>query len=354
MATTAMLEDLFAHGDWARRKLFALSDGLSDAQLDEAREIGFGSLRNTLFHLLAAEEIWVERWEGKPWRAFEFDAKGLPFAAIAERFDAVAQKRQAIMDRELPDGWQRVCIYKDSKGNEYRNRLVDLLWHVANHGVHHRAQALQYLRPFGRKVPGGLDYIFFRLAYPAVRQAPETVAAFRGYGLELETGAGRELAWNRPLLERYFAYGDWANGLLLALTAGLDDAQLDQSRAMGMDTIRKTALHLLDAERWWLKNWLEGPTAFDKWPESTPIERVREEWGRVIEARNRFIAELDDAGAARIVTALIGPTPVRFAVAESLVQLCGHGTHHRAQWVNMLRSCGQSPPGIDVIVWLRQ
>ena len=109
MTTTSILHDLYGYDAWANQRLFALCDGLSDQQLDAPREMGFGTLRNTLFHILAAEEIWLERWQGKPWRPFEADSGGLSMSAIAARFDQVAAGRRALdFARELSRsiGWE--------------------------------------------------------------------------------------------------------------------------------------------------------------------------------------------------------------------------------------------------------
>jgi uncharacterized damage-inducible protein DinB len=353
-APLSPLESLYEYNSWANRRILALCAGLTDAQLDLNREMGFGSLRNTIFHILAAEEIWLERWEGRPWRQFETDAGGRSLDDIAARLERVAADRATLLQRERADGWQRVCEYKNARGDAFRNPLGDLAWHVANHGIHHRAQALNYLRQFGRKVAGGLDYIFYRLAYPTIAQDAALAEGFRSFGLELGVGPGHELVWDGNFVRRYFEYADWANSLLLDATAALDDQQLDRPREMGMDTLRKTVTHILDAESWWLKNWTIGPSAFEKLPETTSLAQVRDEWARVIEQRKAFLATLDAEGAARVVTVLAGTAPVKIAVVESLVQLCGHGTHHRAQWVNMLRHSQCAAPGIDVVVWLRR
>jgi len=40
-------------------------------------------------------------------------------------------------------------------------------------------------------------------------------------------------------------------------------------------------------------------------------------------------------------------------IEESLLQLCCHGSHHRAQLVNMLRHSGLKIPAVDVVDWWR-
>jgi len=48
MANT-ILEDLYRHNRWANAHIVRLCDGLTDDQLDQPRELGFGTLRNTVF-----------------------------------------------------------------------------------------------------------------------------------------------------------------------------------------------------------------------------------------------------------------------------------------------------------------
>jgi uncharacterized damage-inducible protein DinB len=349
-----IIDDLYHFNSWANARVLALCEGLPDSQLDELREMGLGSLRNTVFHILTAEEIWLERWTGVPWRPFPTDAGGLSLREIGQRLEQMAKARQALIERERPDQWRRICEYKDSKGNTYRNRLDGLLLHVANHGIWHRAQALNFLKQFGRTVPGGLDFVFYRLAKPSVALDPAAVEAMRKFGLEVATGSSPPVEWDPAVIRDYFAYGDWCNGRLLDLAAPLDAAALDRAFAMGLGTLRKTALHIADAERWWLKNWTAGPSQFEKAPTSMGIAELRSRWMEIIAERNKFIESLDPASAQRVVTALIGPLSIGLPVIESLLQLCGHGTHHRAQLVNMLRHSGVTAPATDYVVWLRQ
>jgi len=347
MNTTTIIEDLYSANEWAWRRLFQLCEGLSDEQLDAPREMGFGSLRATLFHILAAEQIWLERWTGAPWRPFPFDPAGASLGQIAAGLRQVDLERRRLMDDERSTGWQRVVVYLDSKRTEYRKPLDELLLHVANHGVHHRAQALNYLKGFGRTVPVGLDYLFYRLAHPSVVQGDATVAALRGYGMEINTAPGVEIAWDGERMRRYFAYHDWANAQILELAAPLDDAALDRDFDLGQGTIRKALVHLESVEPAWLKIWTEGTGTFDVSSPRLSIGEIQAAWSQAARQRDEFIRGLDDAGSQRIVAIHFGGPPIQFRVIESLVQICVHGTHHRAQLVNMLRRSGITAPALD-------
>src|SRR5215213_6082096 len=62
---TSVLRTLFAHNAWANLKLLDFCERLSDEQLD-ATAIGcFGTIRDTLQHIVGAEVSYVERVNGK-------------------------------------------------------------------------------------------------------------------------------------------------------------------------------------------------------------------------------------------------------------------------------------------------
>ncbi|EMI19903.1 DinB, partial [Rhodopirellula maiorica SM1] len=228
-----LMDDLYAYNDWANDKVIALCGDLSDAQLDTPREMGFGTLRATLFHILTAEVIWMERWQGVPWRPFPKDPEGMSVDAIADALRDVAQQRRDLMSAEQDSRFSRLVQYQDSKQTPYDHRLSDLLLHVVNHGVHHRAQALNYLKQFDRTVVAGIDYLFYRLAKHAVPQSPEAEASLRAYGLDVSEPCGERCPWDAQWNIRQFQYNDWATGKVLEFAASLTDEQLDRDFAMG-------------------------------------------------------------------------------------------------------------------------
>lgn len=351
-----MINELYDYDDWANGRLLRMCAGLSDQQLDQPRELGFGSLRATLFHILQAERLWLDRWQGRPWAPLATDPQGISLDELERAMQLVAAERNELLDREEPTDFTRVVQYADTRGNRYAHHLDDLLLHVANHGIHHRAQALHYLKHCGRTVVGGLDYLFYKLACPDVRHEPASDDMLRAYGLEVATAAGSEVRADLPRLRRLFGYGDWAFHKVLDAAAALDDAALDHPFEMGKGSLRRNLLHIHDAELWWLRNWTQGPTLFAGLPESTRLPELAERWAAVSADRDRFLADLDAQAASRVVQVQVqaaGP-PLRFRVVESLLQLCGHGTHHRAQVVNQLRHSGVKLGSIDYIIWVRE
>lgn len=329
------VRELFRYNDWARDRLIESCTSLSDAQLDRVFEMGLGTIRETLNHICAAERVWLDRWIGHPAPRFRVQADRIAIGPLAEEWRQIAAERdqflQSFKDHEL----QRVLVYRNRSGQEFRNPLGGLMLHVSTHGTHHRAQILNMLRHVGATLPKpGLDYIFMRLALADEPPPP----------LDLAT------------ILTFFAYSDWATDRVLAAAETLGDAQLDHPFEMGLGTLRRTLLHIRFAEQWWLDNWTRGPGgAFPESPETTRIENLRRLNLETRIARNAFLANTTEADLANIVEAHPRPGVVRrFPLGVTLLQLCCHGTHHRAQALNMLRHVGAKLPTLDVIAKLRE
>jgi uncharacterized damage-inducible protein DinB len=328
------LDELFAFNDWARDAIMKSAAGLSGQQLDQPFEMGPGSLRNTLNHLYAVESVWLDRWHGKQ-PHYRVSAEGVEMAPLWDEWRDIAKRRNAYV-AGLKDADLGVDLtYKNIKGETLTFPLGAMLLHVSNHGSHHRAQVLNMLRHVGATMPKPeTDYIFMKL------HAPEGTPC----RLDMDT------------IRSYLRYSDWAQELVLVAAVPLRDEQLDRKFEMGVGTIRETLAHIRDAELWWLTNWTKGPGGL--FPESESRESIEEialSFRQTQGARDRFLQSITDGDLSRRVEATPRPGMIRsFALGVTILQICHHGTHHRAQAVNMLRHLGGSIPALDVLEMLKK
>lgn len=332
MSTRTMTQALFDHNDWARGKLLDAAAPLDDAALDRPFEIGPGSLRATLYHLWAAEQVWLNRWLGDSDRSVLDHRPNWPVAELRKHADATADARNAYVARLGDAGLSTIITYHGPQQVRYEQPVGELMMHACNHAVHHRAQALNMLRRLG-VTPPRLDYLFM------IREA----------------SAPPPPAFVVEHLQRCFAFGDWANDVVMSAAETLDDAALDRPVEMGVGSLRKTLLHIQDAEAWWWKNWIgESPDSFESMPDATSLPELRRRMQQTISDRNAYLAAANADTLARKVTARPRPgVALQVTIGDSMLQLFGHGTHHRAQAVNMLRHAGVAPPKIDYVIWVR-
>jgi uncharacterized damage-inducible protein DinB len=146
---------------WARDRVLAAADALSTEQFTQGVNSSFGSVRDTLVHVLSAETAWLSRWKGE----------GLSGPLTADAFPDLASIKKAWSDEEgkmrsffetVDEAkLQSVIHYKAFNGQPFSNPLFQMLQHVINHGSYHRGQVTTLLRQFGAPPPKGLDLIVF-------------------------------------------------------------------------------------------------------------------------------------------------------------------------------------------------
>src|SRR5262245_16014195 len=178
------INDLLAYHRWANQAILGRCRLLSDEQLDHEEPMGWGTLRKTLYHVWAAESLWLSRWKGVSPTSFEVEDR-VPIQELAARFEVLHAARDGVRAAESPADLSRVVNYRNLAGVQGSIPLVHLVMHIVNHAVHHRAQALHLLKLNGVRIPGGLDYIFYRIAVPTIAMPAPSRERMRGYGLEV-------------------------------------------------------------------------------------------------------------------------------------------------------------------------
>lgn len=348
------LADFWNYHDWCMDQVLTRTHSLAEEKLDVTYPISFGSLRAVLHHLIAAEELWLSRWQNKAWQPLDMVYHGLSRSDLQARWKAVQTERQSWFATVDASDHEIQITYANSQREPFTHPLWDLQLHVLNHGIHHRAQLLNILRRSGQSAALGLDYLFYRLAHPTVQLLPATIEALRTFGFEVDSRPNEPVHFRREELERYMNYGDWANQRVLHLMGEVPTEALDREFEMGMGTLRKTMLHILDAEHWWYRNWTEGPSEFARMPESTSLPEMLQAYDDMVNRRREWLSRQPEEHWMNVTAGAFRGTPFHFRMGETLVQLCGHGTHHRAQAINMLRQVGAAIAPLDLVVWLRE
>ena len=151
--TTDDVARLFAHLDWADRRALDMLGATADAD----------ALRR-LAHVLAVEELWLARLEGRTpahpaWPALDLDA----CRALA---DGNRARWEAYLGALTPAALAGDVAYVNSAGQPFRSRVEDVLLQVLLHGQYHRGQVALLVRAAGGEPPG-TDYIAFVRGVPA-------------------------------------------------------------------------------------------------------------------------------------------------------------------------------------------
>jgi|SRR5215471_1689333 len=155
------LRRLYDYSYWANRKLFHVMDQMAPEQFTQAIAGSYGSIRNTMVHVLNAEWGWLERCGGPP-RGPQLSADDYAtVAALAAAWAKVEAHVRGFLDRLNDEDLARPIEFVIPRGGPPRVMpLGELMQHAANHAVHHRGQVALLMRVLGY-TPGNCDMLIY-------------------------------------------------------------------------------------------------------------------------------------------------------------------------------------------------
>ena len=141
---------MYEHLNWANQRILETLQSIEE----ENQEV------NRLFsHILFAEKIWITRLQG-------LDSSRLPIwleVDIEVCAELVKQNEESLttfLTNLANTDLDKLILYTNSKGTEFKNSVRDILTHVALHGQYHRGQINSRLRADGIE-PVNIDFITF-------------------------------------------------------------------------------------------------------------------------------------------------------------------------------------------------
>lgn len=140
---------LYEHNRWANGRTLDAVAALTAEQFTKDLGSSYRSVHETLTHILAAEWIWLMRCKGvSPPQLFDpADFPGL--ASLRVKWDEVERDQKAYIDTLTGESLETVIAYTNTRGEQWRYPLWQILQHVAMHSSYHRGQVTTMLRQFG-------------------------------------------------------------------------------------------------------------------------------------------------------------------------------------------------------------
>jgi uncharacterized damage-inducible protein DinB len=171
---------LARYNRWFNRRLYDACEKIPDEERKRDRGAFFGSIHNTLNHLVWGDQLWLRRFaaqEGMDCEALAGDLLDLPAGAVhetvlyaeweplraqREKLDDAIERWIAAMPADFP---LRTMRYSNSKGVKREHPMWMALTHFFNHQTHHRGQVTALLSQVGID-PGMTDLIALAPATP--------------------------------------------------------------------------------------------------------------------------------------------------------------------------------------------
>ena len=153
-----------AYNRWVNVQLYEAAEHIGDEVRRRPSGAPFGSIHDTLAHLVMADTVWMQRFAGEPTTAFDMKPALAAFDALrAAR--AVADDRIEQWASTLDEGFVQRPYSFTSRA--YNRDITMPGWaavaHVFNHQTHHRGQVIALLRQAGYDGRLSADLAFMRV-----------------------------------------------------------------------------------------------------------------------------------------------------------------------------------------------
>ena len=155
MIDPAYVRRMARYNRWQNANLYGVADSLSDAERRRERGAFFGSVHNTLSHLLWGDQMWMSRFAGTPQPEVSIPGS----ASLYPDWDEMKRTRTAFDETIIAwaDGLDAAWLAGDfsyyARGAQ-RNITAPkwvLVTHMFNHQTHHRGQVHCMLTQAGGK-----------------------------------------------------------------------------------------------------------------------------------------------------------------------------------------------------------
>lgn len=155
--TTAMkdiLKQMASYNIWANQKLIDLIVILPEEKQIAEVPSSFNSLHKTLQHMWDSESIWWQRLKLHeriiaPSENFRGSLKDVANGLLQQN-----QQWQEWVTAASEISLDHVFAYQNSKKEQFKQPVFQMLVHVFNHGTYHRGQLVNILRQLGvEKIP---------------------------------------------------------------------------------------------------------------------------------------------------------------------------------------------------------
>ncbi len=159
---------MYRYNDWANQRILDATAKLSPAQYRADEGASFGSVHDTLVHIMGAQWLWLSRWKGKSPPALPRADAFADLDAVRRRWAEVEAETKDFVDALTEPALERVVDYLNTEGQRWAYPLWQQMLHQVNHGTQHRSEVAMVLTRFEHS-PGWLDFLYFVDVEPSTR-----------------------------------------------------------------------------------------------------------------------------------------------------------------------------------------
>jgi len=149
-----ILQQLASYNIWANQKLTDIIQSLPEEVLHQSMPSSFASLHSTLLHMWDAESIWWQRM--KLQEVINYPSSSFKGTTMDISTSLLHQNTlwETWVNKATLAALDHVFMYQNSRKEQFKQPIYQMILHVFNHGTYHRGQLVNMLRQAGfEKIP---------------------------------------------------------------------------------------------------------------------------------------------------------------------------------------------------------
>ncbi|MCO5177349.1 MAG: DinB family protein [Thermomicrobiales bacterium] len=158
------LTELFRYNVWATESVFDACESLSDAQLDATAVGTFGTIRDTLVHIVGAQERFAAALIEAEQPAVSRERRAPTDLADLRAAARTSGEQLVEVARTTTEG---ATVQINDRGTEYTMPVWVLLLQALVHGLEHRTQIAAILTQLGIDPPGMDGWTYHETSFDA-------------------------------------------------------------------------------------------------------------------------------------------------------------------------------------------
>ena len=161
MNLPTLLRDYAAFNHWANQAILQWLGSKPADLLDREVPSSFPTLRATLLHIWAAEDVWLQRLKGTSPTHFIANAFQGDLPELYEGLSANAAEFRDFLAEQEDDFFEQAANYQDLSGNPFTQFHAEMILHCLQHSTYHRGQIVTMARALGLTDVPRTDYIYY-------------------------------------------------------------------------------------------------------------------------------------------------------------------------------------------------
>lgn len=154
------LIDQIEYNYWANVRLLKAAAELDIENYTKYLLSSFPSIKETIVHILWAEELWLERWQGRSFVPTLASKKNETLDTLQNGLGNLYNRQLKFLNSLRPEDEVKRLSYLNFQNERWEYTLLQMVQHLLFHSAYHRGQLVTMFRQLGIKPPG-TDYLVY-------------------------------------------------------------------------------------------------------------------------------------------------------------------------------------------------